>query len=111
MDNPDEKPLYTLTVSEFRSLTRKIVLDVLSEHATASANVKSSDEEVKEESHFTIRELTKFLRCSRMSIHNYKKLGLPFYRLGRKILFKKKEVMDFMRKCLGRDRFKADQTD
>ncbi|HTE27528.1 hypothetical protein, partial [Flavitalea sp.] len=79
MDNPDEKPLYALTVSEFRSLTRQIVLDTLNEHiaSTSSLTVKPVDE-VKEGTHYTIKELTKFLRCSRMSIHNYKKLGLPF---------------------------------
>jgi hypothetical protein len=46
---------------------------------------------------FNIMELAKFLRCSKVSIHNYKKLGMPFYRIGRKLLFKKAEVLNFMR--------------
>lgn len=107
MEIPDDKPLYTITVGEFRSLARQVMLDALNEHLSTSALANQTSVDTKEETHFTIKELTKFLRCSRMSIHNYKKLGLPFYRLGRKILFKKNEVLEFMRKCLGRDRFNA----
>lgn len=109
MEIPDDKPLYSLTVGEFRMLARQIVLHVLNEHLAASPVTTSSSEQ-KEDAHFTIKELTKFLHCSRMSIHNYKKLGLPFYRLGRKILFKKDEVVAFMRRCVGRDVLRNQQT-
>ena len=56
---------------------------------------KKEDEEKADT--FSILELAKFLRCSKVSIHNYKKLGMPFYRIGRKILFKKNEVLNFMK--------------
>lgn len=107
MENPDERPLYTLTIGEFKTLVRQVVCGVIDERLSAISQVAPTGEDTKEETHFTIKELTKFLHCSRMSIHNYKKLGLPFYRLGRKILFKKNEVLEFMRKCLGRDRIKT----
>lgn len=47
--------------------------------------------------HFTIDQLAEFLRCSKVSIHKYKKQGLPYYKIGRKILFKESEVLDFMK--------------
>lgn len=109
MEIPDDKPLYTLTVGEFRTLAGQIVLQALNEHHSVPA-VTSPSVEPKEDAHFTIKQLTKFLHCSRMSIHNYKKLGLPFYRLGRKILFKKDEVVAFMRRCIGRDVLQNQQT-
>jgi excisionase family DNA binding protein len=109
MDIPDDKPLYTLTVGEFRTLASQIVFQALNEHHSVPG-ITSSSVEPKEDAHFTIKELTKFLHCSRMSIHNYKKLGLPFYRLGRKILFKKDEVVAFMRRCIGRDVLRNSET-
>jgi excisionase family DNA binding protein len=109
MDNQSDKPLYALSVSEFRQLTREIVLEILSGQQANAAPASDQPLPKNQEEHFTICELSKFLRCSRMSIYNYKKLGLPFYRLGRKILFKKTEVLEFMRRCFGRENFGANK--
>ncbi len=90
----EEKPLFSLTVNEFMSITRRLVNDVLQE------NKGEPEEELTDENHlehFTIKELAAFLRCSVVSIHNYKKMGMPFYRVGRKVLFKKQEVLAFMK--------------
>lgn len=103
MNNSNDRPIYSLSVSEFSALIRNLVLEVVKDELSQRQQPEPHTEEKNE--HFTIQELTKFLRCSRMSIYNYKKLGLPFYRLGRKILFKKNEVMEFMHRCLGRDLF------
>lgn len=93
--NTEQKPLYTLTIEEFITLTKKLIAEGLSrdkeENNTTNNNGKTDEEE------FTILELAKFLRCSKVSIHNYKKLGMPFYRIGRKLLFKKTEVLNFMK--------------
>jgi hypothetical protein len=92
---PPNKPLYALTVGEFTELTKQLVEETLQ----ASAQKKEADTRESEEKAdtFNILELAKFLRCSKVSIHNYKKLGMPFYRIGRKILFKKNEVLNFMK--------------
>lgn len=90
----EEKPLFSLTVNEFMSITRRLVNDVLQEQK-GEPEVELTDEDHVE--HFTIKELAAFLRCSIVSIHNYKKMGMPFYRVGRKVLFKKKEVLAFMK--------------
>jgi len=47
---------------------------------------------------FTIKELAVFLKCSKVSVHAYKKLGLPYYRIGRTVIFKESEVLHFMKK-------------
>ena len=91
----EQKPLYSLTIEEFITLTKKLIAEAISgnkeENSQSKNDIKPSDEE------FTILELTKFLRCTKVSIHNYKKLGMPFYRIGRKLLFKKAEVLNFMK--------------
>ena len=92
---PNNKPLYALTVGEFTELTKQLVEETLKENEQK----KQADKEVEEDKAdtFNILELAKFLRCSKVSIHNYKKLGMPFYRIGRKILFKRNEVLNFMK--------------
>lgn len=41
----------------------------------------------------SIPELAMYLKCSLPTIHKYKKDGvIPFYRLGRKVYFKKSEI-------------------
>jgi hypothetical protein len=90
----EEKPLYTLTVEEYITLTKKLIEEAINQKQ-AEILANNSDTAAKEDV-FDIRELAKFLRCSKVSIHNYKKLGMPFYRIGRKLLFKKIEVLNFM---------------
>ncbi|MGZ4061409.1 MAG: helix-turn-helix domain-containing protein [Bacteroidia bacterium] len=91
----ENKPLFTLTIGEFAELTRKLVEEAISSKENEEERIR--EEVKKKDSHFTIKELADFLRCSKVSIHKYKKIGLPFYKMGRKILFKKQEVLNFMR--------------
>lgn len=91
----EDKPLYTLTIEEFITLTKQLIEEAIKGkqlNTLTTQHDSHGSEEV-----FTIMELTTFLRCSKVSIHNYKKLGLPFYKIGRKLLFKKAEVLNFMR--------------
>lgn len=58
--------------------------------------VKSSHED---NDYFTIEGLTQFLGCSEQTIHTYKRdKGLPYFKEGRTVLFKKSEVLEWMRK-------------
>ncbi len=91
----EQKPLYTLTVEEYIALTRKLIDEAIS--GKQGENNRGEDDEDTKEEMFNIMELAAFLRCSKVSIHNYKKLGMPFYRMGRKLLFKKAEVLHFMK--------------
>lgn len=51
----------------------------------------------KEDSIFlTIKEAAEFLKVSEISIHTWKKSkGLKYYRVGRRIRFKKQDLIDF----------------
>ena len=93
--NTDQKPLYSLTIEEFITLTKKLIEETL--RGKEGKNSLSQNDIKPSEEVFNIMELAKFLRCSKVSIHNYKKLGMPFYRIGRKLLFKKAEVLNFMK--------------
>lgn len=93
--NTDHKPLYSLTIGEFIALTKDLIEKAINEKKQEQTLLEQSLKRVEE--HFSIKELADFLHCSKVSIHNYKKLGLPFYRIGRKILFKKQEVLNFMK--------------
>jgi len=93
------KPLFTLTVEEYIDLTRQTVLSVISENNTPSAPPE-------QEEYYTLRQCAAFLGCSLVSLHNYKKKGLPFLRIGRKILIKKSELITFMEKTANGRAFK-----
>lgn len=90
--NTEQKPLYALSIDEFTALTRRIVEEVFEEKQQPKIVPIQEENQV-----FNIEELANFLRCSKVSIHNYKKKGMPYYRIGRKILFKRSEVLDFMK--------------
>ena len=92
----EQKPLYALTIGEFIILTKQLIEQAIKEQETKNTSISQNEEGQAET--FNIGELAKFLRCSKVSIHNYKKMGMPFYRIGRKILFKKTEILNFMKK-------------
>ena len=102
--NSETKPLYTLTIGEFITLTKQLVEDALKEKLSAQEPAKDKTDE---QTTFNIRELADFLHCSKVSIHKYKKKGLPFYRIGRKILFKKTEILNFMKILKGKRLFRG----
>lgn len=89
------KPLFSLTVGEFMGLVRRLVEEAIAEKTQLNGAGEPAAKDGEEV--FTIRELMDFLRCSKASIHNYKNAGLPFYRVGRKVLFRKAEVLTFMK--------------
>ena len=94
------KPLFTITIGEFKELTKELIDE---EFERREQEFKKLVTSVKEE-HFTIGELASFLKCSSVSVHHYKKEGLPYYKIGRKVLFRKTEVLNFM-KSTKRKRF------
>jgi excisionase family DNA binding protein len=91
----DNKPLYSLTISEFKILSKVLIDEALDERDRIKKFL--NNEEGNKNEHLTIKQLADFLSCSKQSIHNYKKAGLPYYRIGRKILFEKQKVLKFMK--------------
>ncbi len=92
----DDNPLFTLTVGEFMARIKDMIEEALNQKKEESANENKMDEGKDE--NFTIAQLCKFLGCTKATIHNYKKRGLPWFGFGKKILFRKSEVMDFLKR-------------
>ena len=93
------KPLFTLSIDEFIALTKGLVTDIFNQQ------VKEQEEKnIEFDECFDIQGLADFLKCSKVSIHNYKKVGMPYYKVGRKLLFKKEEVLNFMKQMRIRKR-------
>ncbi len=94
MSTETQKPLYTLTIEEFITLSEKLIERAMNKYFEKQEEQTKAD--VNQDVSFNINELAGFLRCSKVSIHSYKKLGMPFYKIGRKLLFRKIEVLQFM---------------
>lgn len=88
----NNKPLFTLSITEFASLVKELINQAVKERLE---QISKPIDEMEE--HFSIGQLATFLGCSKVSIHAYKKKGMPYYKIGRKILFKKTEVLQFMK--------------
>lgn len=82
--------LTSLTTPEVRSLFRQELETFFSEKQVLTPQETAA---VIPDENYDINELADYLKCSVQTVHNIKKEGtIPFYRLGRKVYFKKSEV-------------------
>jgi excisionase family DNA binding protein len=69
-----------------------LLIDI-QKHHFQSTQVPSLSLKQETEIEFDTTGVANYLKCSKQTIHNLKKEGvLPFYRLGRKVYFKKSEI-------------------
>ena len=74
------------------------LFDVLNEWEASKKSEQKKDIKEPDEVYLSQSETAKFLRMSMPTIISWKKSGkIPFYQRGRKILFKKSEVLDAMK--------------
>lgn len=72
--------------------------DALNEWEASKSFVKKKIEKDPEEIYLSQREAAKFLRVSLPTIISWKKARkIPFYQHGRKILFKKSEILEALK--------------
>jgi len=72
--------------------------DVLNEWEASKKSVQKKEVKESDEIYFSQREAARFLRVSLPTIIAWKKTRkIPFYQHGRKILFKKSEVLEAMK--------------
>ena len=72
--------------------------EVLNEWEASKRSVQKKEVKESDEIYFSQREAAKFLRVSMPTIIAWKKARkIPFYQHGRKILFKKSEVLEAMK--------------
>lgn len=75
-----------LTVDDLVNLIK----DVIRQEIQSTQTNKKSE-------FLTRKEAMDFIGCSSPSLINYQKQGLPYMRLGRKIMFDKNEVIEFLK--------------
>lgn len=72
--------------------------DVLNEWEASKRSIQKKEVKEPDEVYFSQREAARFLRVSLPTIIAWKKARkIPFYQHGRKILFKKSEVLEAMK--------------
>lgn len=80
--------LLNSSIEEFERMIRSVMIDLLQNHFEKSSN-QELDEVLNRE------QALEFLGCSSPTLINHQKNGLPFYRLGRSVYFKKTEILEF----------------
>jgi excisionase family DNA binding protein len=91
--SPEHLPVnYQNLAQAFEQIIFKSVNAALALHAlTVSSPV--TEKEPEDEVRFSIPGLADYLRCTKATIHAYKKRGVfPYYQTGRTVYFKKCEV-------------------
>lgn len=77
---------------------KKELFDVLNEWEASKVSIKKNEVKDPEEIYFTQREAARFLRITLPTLIAWKKSRkIPFYQHGRKILFKKSEILEAMK--------------
>jgi len=85
--------LISLSIEELKTL----IADSLS---TGLQTYHSTEPEKQEEPLLKIEDICSLFNVSKVTIHDWKRKGiLPFYRISRKIYFKKNEVIDALTKA------------
>ena len=78
--------LSPISLENFELLIKKSVNEALLLTHPVSAPTEPSQQ-------FTITDLAAYLKCTKATIHAYKKRGIfPYYQTGRTVYFKKSEV-------------------
>ncbi len=72
--------------------------ELLNEWESSRTSVQKKEVKESEEVYLSQREVAKFLRVSMPTIIAWKKARkIPFYQHGRKVLFKKSEILEAMK--------------
>lgn len=83
--------LVVIDKNELEQALKTIIKDVITEHFRVQLK---PDDDVKADL-IQISDVAKLLNVSLSTVHSYKRQGIfPFYRVGRRIYFKKDEVIE-----------------
>jgi hypothetical protein len=81
----------SFNVEELTGIIQKCITEILSTKAK-----KTSDDAVNDDL-LNIEDIQKLFNVSKVTVHKWKKKGLiPFYKMNRKVYFKKSEVINAM---------------
>jgi hypothetical protein len=87
-----EQTIFTsLKVDDLIDLIKKCISDAISLKPKGGSNETPSDDLLN------IEDIQKIFNVSKVTVHKWKKKGLiPFYKMNRKVYFKKSEVISSM---------------
>lgn len=87
-----EQTIFTsLKVDDLIDMIKKCVSDVI------SLKPKDGNNETPSDDLLNIEDIQKIFNVSKVTVHKWKKKGLiPFYKMNRKVYFKKSEVISSM---------------
>lgn len=89
----DEKIFISISKDELAQTIKDSIKDVLSKEYANSKNFN------EDENLLTIEDVQKIFRVSKVTIHKWKKRGLiRYHKLGRRLYFKKSELLDDLEK-------------
>ena len=81
----------SLNIKELEELIKKCISEVISLNGKEQTNVIPIDDLLN------IEDIQKIFNVSKVTVHKWKKKGLiPFYKMNRKVYFKKSEVISSM---------------
>jgi hypothetical protein len=81
----------SLNVEELTDIIRKCLSEIAINRNMETVNVAPSDDLLN------IEDIQKIFNVSKVTVHKWKKKGLiPYYKMNRKVYFKKSEVIDSM---------------
>ncbi|SMO72334.1 helix-turn-helix domain-containing protein [Solitalea koreensis] len=86
-----------ITNEKIEYLIRNSIKDVISEYYPKLLNLTSISQKEETKDFLTRKQAAEFLNCSMTSLYNYQKAGvISYYQVGRKILFRKSQLLDSM---------------
>jgi hypothetical protein len=87
-----EQTIFTsLKVEDFFEMIKKCISDAI------SLKLKEGDQETPADDLLNIEDIQKIFNVSKVTVHKWKKKGLiPFYKMNRKVYFKKSEIINSM---------------
>jgi len=81
----------SLNVEELTEILKKCIYEAF------SSKNKEIPKEISSDDLLNIEDIQKIFNVSKVTVHKWKKKGLiPFYKMNRKVYFKKSEVIDSM---------------
>lgn len=85
----DETPIAMLTVGQLRAIIREVVVD--------SRDCKEEPPASMPDTLLTTNEACEFLRCSKPTLHRWKKEGIvPHIRIGANIRYRESDLVDIL---------------
>jgi len=98
-DEIERSPLVLIDVKTLKSILGDIVENALQASKAVDSNLMKGETVNAESGLMDMEEVIKFLKVSKVTIHNWKKSGIiTSHKMGRKLYFKRSELMNAIKR-------------